>query len=178
MLCLAITWVLVLVVFLYFRYKMSQYEDRLNLLTTTIQTMAGFNFKIGKCPESEEEEEESESECESEEHAFDREWEPKTIISEPVWEPKTITLPEPVFEKGWVEPIHLEKVDEPKRNVSDDVINEVNEVNDDQEVKTIEEPVRTLEDLTVKELKEKVALVNGPKLKTKKELIDFLQNKI
>ena len=34
------------------------------------------------------------------------------------------------------------------------------------------------DNLTVKELKEKVAELNGPKLKTKKELIQFLQNKI
>jgi hypothetical protein len=34
------------------------------------------------------------------------------------------------------------------------------------------------ESLTLKELKDKVADLGGPKLRTKKELLDFLKNKI
>jgi hypothetical protein len=168
MLCLAITWVLVLVVFLYFRYKMGQYEDRLNLLTTTVQTMAGFNFKVKPEIESDSE---SESEYESEEE-----------------ETKVFHLPEPLNERVWMEPIRLEKLDEPKRTVSDDEVtpvytnspvsvSPVSEVEPDVKAIEMSAPEKTLEDLTVKELKEKVALLNGPKLKTKKELIDFLQLK-
>jgi len=42
----------------------------------------------------------------------------------------------------------------------------------------VETEVGPFDSLTLKELKDKVAELNGPKLKTKKELIEFLQNKI
>jgi hypothetical protein len=57
-----------------------------------------------------------------------------------------------------------------KTNVSDD------EEPADLVVKKIE--VDLYNSLTVKELKEKVSELNGPKLKTKKELVDFLKGEI
>jgi hypothetical protein len=56
---------------------------------------------------------------------------------------------------------------------------------DPEQVKTITIEKRVVSDdtidyesLTLKELKDKVTELNGPKLRTKKELIDFLKNKI
>jgi hypothetical protein len=46
--------------------------------------------------------------------------------------------------------------------------------NDNVKTLTLDSPYDTM---SLKELKEKVAEINGPKLKTKKELMDYLKNK-
>ena len=63
--------------------------------------------------------------------------------------------------------IEIEEVDTelPKRKVSSD------------DVKTLSVELN-YDYLSVKELKDKVAEMNGPKLKTKKELLEFLKNKL
>ena len=64
--------------------------------------------------------------------------------------------------------------------VSDDEVdvielNEVNEVNEVSEVKKIQLEGPDYESLSLKELKDKVTELGGPKLRTKKELLDFLK---
>jgi hypothetical protein len=169
MLGLAITWVLVFIVFFYVRYRMNQYEDRLNLLTNTIQTMAG-GFKMKYASESDEEEEEDEDEDEEEEEEEEKlEDEPKMDVSDD-------EIVNEVFDISPVTRVSLKSfspdVSEPENPEVEPVVTEV-ETKTITEIKEVE-MTKTLDDLTVKELKEKVALVNGPKLKTKKELIDFL----
>ena len=64
---------------------------------------------------------------------------------------------------------HVQHVEDlPKRVVS---------VDDVHEVKTLNVELN-YDSLSVKELKDKVAEMNGPKLKTKKELLEFLKNKM
>lgn len=64
---------------------------------------------------------------------------------------------------------HVQDVEDlPKRVVS---------VDDVHEVKTLNVELN-YDSLSVKELKDKVAEMNGPKLKTKKELLEFLKNKM
>ena len=60
--------------------------------------------------------------------------------------------------------------------VSDDEVEvvELNEV----DVKKINLEGPDYESLSLKELKDKVTDLGGPKLRTKKELLDFLKNKI
>jgi hypothetical protein len=63
--------------------------------------------------------------------------------------------------------------------VSDDEVevvelNEVTEVKED--VKKIQLEGPDYESLSLKELKDKVSDLGGPKLRTKKELLDFLKN--
>lgn len=149
----------------YVKRRLDGYDKRLELLTETIQTMAGIRMEeIDKESEESEDEEESEEE-EEEESQWNSLDEP---VDEPV-EPQWNRLDEPV-ETQWnrvVEPIELEL---------DPV---------EPEIKTIQLPKITVSDddvsgfdgLSLKELKEKVAELNGPKLKTKKECIDFLKIK-
>ena len=56
-------------------------------------------------------------------------------------------------------------------------LNELNELNEvkEVEVKKINLEGPDYESLTLKELKDKVTELGGPKLRTKKELIDFLK---
>jgi hypothetical protein len=68
----------------------------------------------------------------------------------------------------------LEKED--MKVVSDDEV-EVLEV-EINEVKKIQLEGLDYESLSLKELKDKVSDLGGPKLRTKKELLDFLKNKI
>ena len=63
--------------------------------------------------------------------------------------------------------------------VSDDEVDVVEvEVNEVSEVKKINLEGPDYESLSLKELKDKVTDLGGPKLRTKKELLDFLKNKI
>ena len=178
MLCLAITWVLILTSFFYFRYKMAQYDNRLDLLTRTIQTMAG-GMQMKYSESETESDEESESEEEPEESDEPEKQSAKVIKLEESRYPLNVYENKDDSEES--------KLDEPKLDVSDEeevsdttqaLLSPSEELVEVNEVKEIELKEPTLEDLTVKELKEKVSLLNGPKLKTKKELIDFLQNKI
>lgn len=168
---LAILFVLLVAMFLFFRQKMAYYEVRLELLSDTVQTMAGFTRSSLQ--------ESSDSECSESESESESEYSP-TIINLPIHLP-------------YNEPIQKAEVIEDGKNENEiDIDLEVMEVLDvpntptnteelivvsDDETKKIELPTE-FDNLSVKELKEKVAELNGPKLKTKKELIQFLQNKI
>ena len=152
MIVFAILGLLIGLLFMFVRQKLSALESRVNLLTDTVQTMAGFSRVE---PDSEDEEEESESDdSDSESEQFDQ------------------IEPEIQFEQ--IEPeIHFDRIEPEKEEmkvVSDDEV----EVN----VKKIQLEAPDYESLTLKELKDKVEELGGPKLRTKKELLDFLKNKI
>lgn len=168
MIGLAIVFILTISMFLYFRQKMAYYEVRLSLLSDTVQTMAGITRLSLHESDSESDESECESECESEN-------DPKIINLNSFSEPEItieLTKIEPDLS---TEELIVVSDDEAKPVEVPDTI-EVTEI-DITETKKIELPTE-FDNLTVKELKEKVAELNGPKLKTKKELIQFLQNKI
>jgi hypothetical protein len=81
---------------------------------------------------------------------------------------KKVSLPQPEVEELEIKKIlelEVEKLSEPE------IVEE-----SETDVKTVALPT-PFDSLTLKELKEKVNELNGPKLKTKKELIDFLQKK-
>jgi len=95
--------------------------------------------------------------------------EPVEVLSEPVEvlsEPVEV-LSEPVEVLSETVLMNAEDVDAglPKRVVSTDHVKTL----------TLDSPYDAM---SLKELKEKVAETNGPKLKTKKELIDYLKNKM
>ena len=157
----------------YVKRRLDANDKRLDLLTDTIQTMAGMRMEEIDKAEDEEEEEESESEEESEEESEDEEEEEEELKNvlwtedKPVlaWDRITeVTVPDEVDgESAEIRVLSLEEpeiklIQLPKTTVSDDDVTE-------------------FDGLTLKELKEKVAELDGPKLKTKKECIDFLKIK-
>lgn len=153
MIVFAILGLLIGLLFMFVRQKLSALESRVNLLTDTVQTMAGFSRV------EEEEEEDETDESESEEESEESEYFTRVGI-----------------ENGeTLENVcRMEKED--MKVVSDDEIElEVTEVAD---IKKIQLEGPDYESLSLKELKDKVADLGGPKLRTKKELLDFLKNKI
>ncbi len=169
---LAILFVLLVAMFLFFRQKMAYYEVRLELLSDTVQTMAGITRSSLQ--------ESSDSDCSESESESESEYSPKIInlpihlpYNEPIQKAEVI---EDVIEDGKneidIDLEVMEVLDVPNTPTTEELI-----VVSDDETKKIELPTE-FDNLSVKELKEKVAELNGPKLKTKKELIQFLQNKI
>ena len=153
MIVFAILGLLIGLLFMFVRQKLSALESRVNLLTDTVQTMAGFSRV-----ESEEEEDEDESESEEEEESEE----------ESVDEIKDI---EP--EKGYFPVLEMKEFPTIEKEM------EIKVVSDDEEevtVKKIQLEGPDYESLTLKELKDKVSDLGGPKLRTKKELLDFLKN--
>ena len=147
MIVFAILGLLIGLLFMFVRQKLSALESRVNLLTDTVQTMAGFT-RVESDEESDTDTDtESESESESEEEY-------------PTIEQETPTY----FPTNEVKPVEI-------KVVSDDEV-ELTEV----EVKKIKLEGPDYESLTLKELKDKVTDLGGPKLRTKKELLDFLKN--
>jgi hypothetical protein len=159
MIVFAILGLLIGLLFMFVRQKLSALESRVNLLTDTVQTMAGF-----RRVESDDESEDDESEDEDEEKEEEE-------------------------EKGYFNRIGIENArafgdvgrmeKEDMKVVSDDEVevvelNEVTEVKED--VKKIQLEGPDYESLSLKELKDKVSDLGGPKLRTKKELLDFLKN--
>ena len=191
--------------FLFVRQKIYSFEHRLNLLSDTIQTIAGLNVQNtiveDEDSEEEEEEEEEEEDVEDAENAEEVIFQSfKTINLEPLkfefnlehlehrfehlkpniehLEPTiehlepTIEYLEPTIE--YLEPKHLEP--EHSEHLSSF---EYLESSLDSKVITLERVVsdEIYEKMTVKELKEKVSEVDGPKFKTKKEMVDFLKSR-
>lgn len=151
MIVFAILGLLIGLLFMFVRQKLSALESRVNLLTDTVQTMAGFS-RVDEESEEESEDEEDESEEESEEESDEiKDIEPEKDYF-PVLEMKEF----PTIEKDI-------------KVVSDDELEEVT-------VKKIQLEGPDYESLTLKELKDKVSDLGGPKLRTKKELLDFLKN--
>jgi hypothetical protein len=165
MLVLALTLILMVVFFLYVRQKMIIFENRLELMSQTIQTMAGVT-RAALQDVSDEESEHSDSDSSEEDEQLEYEEPELEVYPERVTvsddDVKKVSLPENEI----LEELEVKKIDEPE----------------ELEVKKLTlsslDEVKSLDSLTLKELKDKVAELNGPKLKTKKELIDFLQNKI
>lgn len=160
MIGLAITLILMVVFFFYIRQKLFIFENRLELMSETIQTMAGVTRAALQEDESDASDESSEtSEC-SEVHldyeSRERTPERVTVSDDDV---KRVSLP--VHEV--CEEIEVKKMIEPDVKIAPELTESI---------------VSPFDSLTLKELKDKVAELNGPKLKTKKELIEFLQNKI
>lgn len=174
MICLAILFVLLVAMFLFFRQKMAYYEVRLSLLSDTVQTMAGITRSSLQESDTDSECSESESEYSNEEN--DTLNTPKIINLNDT--PQILHLSEMNL-PSLPHVLHLSEMNLPKVevvSVSEPEPDELIVVSDD-ETKKIELPTE-FDNFSVKELKEKVAELNGPKLKTKKELIQFLQNKI
>jgi len=150
----------------YVKRRLDTNDKRLDLLTDTIQTMAG--MRMEEIDKEEEEEEEDEDSDDSEEEEEEEE------IKNDLWTEDTPVL-------KWDRITEL--------TVPDEVDGESPEIRvlslEEPEIKLIQLPKTTVSDddvtdfdgLTLKELKEKVAELDGPKLKTKKECIDFLKIK-
>jgi hypothetical protein len=155
----------------YVKRRLDANDKRLDLLTDTIQTMAGIRME-----EIEKESEGSESE-ESEESESESESDDESVVSTKnvLWTREDT----PVLQWDRIAEI----------NVPDEVEGQTTELKvltlDEPEIKTIQLPKVTVSDddvtefdgFTLKELKEKVAEFDGPKLKTKKECIEFLKIK-
>jgi len=191
LICFVITMVLWVSLFLYMRQRISVLEDRVALLSKLTTAVAGMkqplrehDYQEEPDPEEDEsdksdksDESDDESKCVNEVplhltmNSFPRLSEDNSVFKCVVieqfapMEPMTNSY----IELETVSP----EVDEalPKRVVS------VDDVEDLTEVKTLSVEVN-YESLSVKELKDKVAELNGPKLKTKKELLEFLKNKM
>jgi hypothetical protein len=135
-------------------------------LTDTVQTIAGF-----RRVESDEEDEDEEDEDEEDEEEDEEEEEEKVGYFTRVGIENGISL-------GEVGRMDMEKED--MKVVSDDEVEvlDIVEVNEVSEVKKINLEGPDYESLSLKELKDKVTDLGGPKLRTKKELLDFLKNKI
>jgi hypothetical protein len=166
--------ILMVGMFLYVKQKLALMESKIHLLSETISTMAGItmtqsNFANESCQlhesynesdESEESQDGSETSSETGSHELPElnDLPELNELPELVNEIKHIELDD-VREEGIVEPIKI--------IVSDDDVNVKQIVVD-----------TSYESMTVKELKEKISELNGPKLKTKKEMLDYLKNKI
>jgi hypothetical protein len=178
------------------RQRISALEDRVALLSKLTTAVAGVTRTLSE-PENVVVENENENENESNDEAeyeseSDSESEPNvsvpihllmdefprmahsmmcedTLTCMILEEPLNLVISEPVTitEVESSPAIEIEEVDTelPKRKVSSD------------DVKTLSVEIN-YESLSVKELKDKVAEMNGPKLKTKKELLEFLKNKM
>lgn len=164
--------------FLFVKQKLSMMEARLNLLSETISTMAGITMNSIAEPVCEDESEsesesEDESNCDDSVSNCDSESDPEIIEL-----PDMIQVLPRVDDDVIVNPIKIVVSD-------DDVTTPVKKIVIDTSSESLSEtPVKQIvvdtsyESLTVKELKEKISELNGPKLKTKKEMIDYLKNKI
>ena len=151
MIVFAILGLLIGLLFMFVRQKLSALESRVNLLTDTVQTIAGFR-RVESDTEDDTDEESDSDESEAPETYFAKEesYFP-TIVKETPMEPDM-------------------------KVVSDDEVEiELNEINEVKDVKKIQLE-GDYENLSLKELKDKVAELGGPKLRTKKELLDFLKN--
>lgn len=198
LICFVITMVLWVSLFLYMRQRISALEDRVALLSKLTTAVAGVTRTLSE-PENivVENENENDTDSDSDESDESDESEPQeTSVSVPVHllmdefprmaqsmtcedhALKCVMLEEPLLnlvlpesfratELESISAIEIEEVDTelPKRKVSSD------------DVKTLSVELN-YDSLSVKELKDKVAEMNGPKLKTKKELLEFLKNKL
>lgn len=165
MLCLAITCVLLIAIFLYVRQALYLVETRLSVLSSAVQAMADITrSNHGKCVESDDESEHSIKNDESDDESVER-------------DDKSVESNKSVNEFLDISDKLVDRVD-----VSDDESELVEPVSfsvitpDEVVVKKID-LVLPYDAWSVKELKEKVSELNGPKLKTKKDLVDFLEKK-
>jgi hypothetical protein len=161
MIVFAILGLLIGLLFMFVRQKLSALESRVNLLTDTVQTMAGFSRVDEDDEDDEDDADEEESEDEDESESEEESDEIKDIEPEKGYFPVLEMKEFPTIEKDEME------------------IEDIKVVSDDEEevtVKKIQLEGPDYESLTLKELKDKVSDLGGPKLRTKKELLDFLKN--
>ena len=168
MIVFAILGLLIGLLFMFVRQKLSALESRVNLLTDTVQTMAGFTRVEEDEDEEDDEEEEEEEDDEDEEEEEEKGGAGGSGYFTRV-ENGTDTI-------GRMEKEDMKVVSDDEVDVVDVV--DVVELNEDNEVKKINLEGPDYESLSLKELKDKVTDLGGPKLRTKKELLDFLKNKI
>jgi hypothetical protein len=166
MIVFAILGLLIGVFFLFVRQKLSALESRVNLLTDTVQTMAGLN-RVEYQDDDEDEEDDEEEEDEDEDEEEEEEEEEDEVrgaggLRNPNQKDETVDLEVEdigltIELSGNTEVNEVKTISLEKRVVSDDNVD--------------------YESMSLKDLKEKVALLGGPKLRTKKELVDFLNKK-
>ena len=153
MIVFAILGLLIGLLFMFVRQKLSALESRVNLLTDTVQTMAGFRRVEDEDDEEDDEEEEDEKDEDEDEEDEDEE----EIQSEPIFVEVN-------------EPFTKQIVSDDEEDVKLIILDK-----EPEEIKTISLD-NDYESLSLKELKDKVTELGGPKLRTKKELLDFLKN--
>ena len=185
--------------FLFVRQKIYTFEHRLNLLSDTIQAIAGLN--VQHTIKADEEDEDEDTEEDDEEDEEDEEEDGKVFIKTINLEPQPLKFEfnlahlEPAFEHlepalEHLEPAlenlepaleHLEPALEHLEPAFEQLEPAFEQLEPalDFKVITLERVVsdEIYEKMTVKELKEKVAEVDGPKFKTKKEMVDFLKSR-
>lgn len=182
--CLAICILILGAMFMYVKQKFFAMEAKINLLYETISTMAGITMSNSKfCDEPHESREDESNEDESQDSHDESQDESNEScefeeipVHELVNEIKHIELHEPEFPEIKTielpdESVRTEGIVEPiKITVSDDDVN----------VSSVKQIVvdTSYESMTIKELKEKISELNGPKFKTKKEMLEYLKNKI
>ena len=151
MLCLAITCVLLLAIFVYVRQVLNSVETRISVLSAAVQAMADITRMNIPVIDHESENESVNDETRSEESdEYESDVKHVSVSDEPTVELVNVSDDESV---------HSEQI------IENEIV-----------VKKID-LVLPFDAWSVKELKEQVAKLNGPKLKTKKELVDFLEKK-
>ena len=149
LICLAITCGLIGLLFLYIRQKLMMYDARINAMADLVQTIAQEITGPVKTISIDVESSKSDSDSDTE---CESECESECKV-----ECKDV-FPE----------IVIDLVQDYKISVSEDEV-----------VKTVVIDLKNeYDNLTVKELKEKVAALRGPNLKTRKTLLEFLENKM
>jgi hypothetical protein len=165
--CLAVLVLLFGGMFLFVKQKLAMMEARLNLLSETISTMAGITMNSM---------EHSEPDSEKSEHLeSDSDSDSDSEHSESVYETESNSEIE-IEEYKVPDLVNVEPITRVDENV---IVEPIKIIVSDDDVTVKQIVVDTsYESLTVKELKEKISELNGPKLKTKKEMIEYLKNKI
>ena len=171
-----ITSILLVAMFIYFRQRIMVVEENVTLLSDTVRTMAGFTVKslTKQDAESDGDASDIENDSESEDESDDESEESVKSLkseSESVKSLGSVSVESVKDESKNKSPIEL--VNELVCELCD-VFDKTTVSDDEIVVKKIE--VDLYNSLTLKELKERVTVLNGPKLKTKKELVDFLKN--
>jgi hypothetical protein len=160
MIVFALLGLLIGVFFLFVRQKLSALESRVNLLTDTVQTMAGLN-RVEYQDEDEEDEEDDDVDEMDEVDVDDMEDDDDEEQDNEIIREKEVELE--VEDIG----LTIEPVQSP--------VNEVKTIS--LEKRVVSDDNVDYESMSLKDLKEKVALLGGPKLRTKKELVNFLNKK-
>lgn len=167
MLVLAMTLILMGIFIFYVRQKLFIFESRLELMSETIQTMAGVTRAA-----LQEDSDESESESESDGSETDEDLD-QVVFEEPR---------HPTPDRVMVSDDDVKKISLPENDHGELEVKKMTNITydfmpDSSDPIDLSTPEidKEFDSLTLKELKDKVAECNGPKLKTKKELIDFLQ---
>jgi hypothetical protein len=167
----AIICILLIAMFVYFRQRMLVCEEKLSLLTETVETIAGITRTSLTSLPSLPEPTDPIYECSESESDDDSDDGTDSSVSVKSYTPVKYENKEAT-----------ELVNELVTELCD-VFSKTNVSDDESEIEPNELVVKKIEvdlynSMSVKELKEKVTELGGPKLKTKKELVDFLKTEI